>query len=608
MNPAQRASGKHRIRRHKLPAIALATVLAGGGAFAASQAWAGSDAATGRPVAHAAAAPQRPVSYLGERVMKALHHGKVKGLPSPTASPSGSPSPGSTGFSPRIIGGTSTTITTAPWMVQLWYYDASTGDGWFCGGTLVAPTKVLTAAHCVDGLDWHDNGVVVGGTAAQWNGTNGKAVRVWKQWQHPSFSMDTLQNDIAVLTLDTPLPYTTAKLVDAGDTASYATTNTGTVYGWGQTTSSSSGGISADLRKADLPLVDDSTCKPAMDKITDDPTTPAVESYLVPGKMFCAGKPGTGSETTTVASCHGDSGGPLMVNGRIAGIVSWGSGDCITAGGYDVYTKVATYATDAQAQITAADAPKQNDWSRDGKADLLVRTSSTTGQSYAYLGATMKYRWSAGTGWQYYNKVVQTDLDRDGATDLVMRKSSDGSLYWRHYDLYSYAWVNTKLASGWGTVRQIVAPGDLTGDGNPDLLSVDSAGAVWVYPGKGTGSFGSRFQVGSGLQGLSQLVGHGDFTGDGRPDLVGRTSAGALYLYPGAGGGKFGARRTLSTSGFASANALAAVGDVNGDGKADLLIRFTTGSLYLYPGNGNGTFGAKVQMGTGSFGSAAILG
>ncbi|MCD0484954.1 VCBS repeat-containing protein [Streptacidiphilus sp. ASG 303] len=188
-----------------------------------------------------------------------------------------------------------------------------------------------------------------------------------------------------------------------------------------------------------------------------------------------------------------------------------------------------------------------------------------------------------------------------------MRRSSDGALYWRHRT-GSGSWTNAKLASGWSTVRQIVAPGDLTGDGNPDLLSVDSAGVVWVYPGKGTGSFGGRFQVGSGLQGLSQLVGHGDVTGDGKPDLVGRTSAGALYLWPGAGGGKFGARRTLSSSGFASANALAAVGDVNGDGHADLLIRFTTGSLYLYPGKGDGSFGAKVQMGTSSFGSSAILG
>ncbi|MFI8091455.1 trypsin-like serine protease [Streptomyces sp. NPDC086080] len=58
------------------------------------------------------------------------------------------------------IGGSTTSITSAPWMAQLHYYDDRGTDsladdiGFFCGGAVVAPTKILTAAHCVKGYNW----------------------------------------------------------------------------------------------------------------------------------------------------------------------------------------------------------------------------------------------------------------------------------------------------------------------------------------------------------------------------------------------------------------------------------------------------------------------
>ncbi|MFJ3797355.1 trypsin-like serine protease [Streptomyces sp. NPDC090088] len=507
--------------------------------------------------------------------------------------------------SPKIIGGSTTTISSAPWMAQLWY--DGTDISFFCGGTVVSPTKILTAAHCVKdengkAYNWAAYGTVITGTASLPDSTGvhgGTLTGVARQWNHPSFSPTTINNDIAVLTLDVPVKATPIRLTTSTDTASYKAGTSAKVYGWGRT-SSTSDDISPTLKTATLPMQSDSTCSGYFG------------SLYTKTHMVCAGKPATGSDTGSTTTCNGDSGGPLVVGGRIVGVVSWGVTDgtteCVVSGSYSVFTKVSTYVGAAYAQITDTNLSQFNKVV-DGKADLFARKSSTkVGYELDSKGSSLASRVSWGD-FSGVNVILQADLDRDGYQDLVYRVASSGNVYWDHVVLNSDrtkgTWTTTKLFTNWKTRKAIVIPGDLTGDYLPDVLSEDSSGVLWLYPGKGNGTFGARVRIGSGWSQYNQLRGVGDFNGDGKADLLARKSTGGdLYLYKGtgkAGTGLFSARVKVRSA-WTGFNTLAAVGDMTGDGKADLLARTTGGTLYLYPGTGKGTseiFGTRKSLGTG---------
>ncbi|GGR18402.1 S1 family peptidase [Streptomyces griseomycini] len=224
-----------------------------------------------------------------------------------------------------VVGGTTTTTSAYPFMMQI--TDASQDQ--FCGGTLVSPTKVVTAAHCMVGETTSSVRVVGGRTYL--SGTNGTVARVSGIWIHPDYRRVTRGDDVAVLTLSTPMPYTPVGYVSSSDTSVYAAGTTARVLGWGTT---SSGGSSSDqLRTATVPTVSDASCRGSYG------------SRFVQSDMVCAGYSAGGVDT-----CQGDSGGPLLIGGRLAGITSWGDG-CAAAGYPGVYTRLTTFSGQVAAQV-----------------------------------------------------------------------------------------------------------------------------------------------------------------------------------------------------------------------------------------------------------------
>jgi secreted trypsin-like serine protease len=493
----------------------------------------------------------------------------------------------------KIIGGSTTTLSAAPYMAQLWYKDTRGTDttdddiSFFCGGSVIAPTKILTAAHCVKNYNWKAHGAVVTGTATlpDDNGTtNGTVSAVWRQWNNPSYNSVSFDNDIAVLTLAYPVTAPPIRMTTSGDTASYKALTNAKVYGWGRT-SSTTQDISATLKTATLPIQSDATC------------TGAYHSGFVKGHMVCAGKPATGSDTGTTTACNGDSGGPLVVAGKVVGVVSWGTPNCVKQGTYSVFSKVTSYVGAVYPRVEDANL------SGDQLADLWLRRASTKiGYERDSKGTSFGASEPWGN-WDGVNVVLQTDLNRDDYQDLMVRDSGSGAVYWMHYVPDTESWATKTIFANWKSRTRIITPGDVTGDYKPDVLSVDSAGALWIYPGNGNGTFGTPSKVSTGWNQYNSIVGHGDFNGDGKADLLARTKTGSVgYLLKGngkTGSQAFAARVKVRTwGGF---NTLVTPGDVTGDGKADFLARTPAGTMYLYPGTGKGTseiFGTPKSVGT----------
>ncbi|MFF2191456.1 FG-GAP-like repeat-containing protein [Streptomyces sp. NPDC058157] len=152
----------------------------------------------------------------------------------------------------------------------------------------------------------------------------------------------------------------------------------------------------------------------------------------------------------------------------------------------------------------------------------------------------------------------------------------------------------------WIASTSYAVPGDLTGDGKPDLVAVDDAGKLRLYPGTGTGGIVAPTIIGTGGWAGASVTHRGDWNGDGMEDVVARVGN-EVRVYPNLGGGTLGA--PVKIAGSLPANAqVVAIGDTNRDGKPDLVVKHSN-RIFLYPGvvGADAAVGAPVEIGNGGW-------
>ncbi|MER6980318.1 FG-GAP repeat domain-containing protein [Streptomyces carpinensis] len=240
----------------------------------------------------------------------------------------------------------------------------------------------------------------------------------------------------------------------------------------------------------------------------------------------------------------------------------------------------------------------------DGVGDLLTLNSSGALTFQQGDGAGKFSGKVSASGWSTSVRAVPLgDLSGDRCNDVLVRLSN-GAL--RLYKpacgaaLKPSTPYTTLGSSGWTQYDVLTAPGDVTKDGRPDLIARNaSTGAVYLYKSTSTGKLSSRVKLYDSWKGYKKIVGAGDLNGDGIGDLLLQDKADNLYRLNGTGKGTFTSRVKIAGNWGGSYNAVVGVGDITGDGRADIVARDTAGNLYRQNGTGKGTFGSRTKIASG---------
>ncbi|WP_327212438.1 trypsin-like serine protease (plasmid) [Rhizobium beringeri] len=299
----------------------------------------------------------------------------------------------------RVIGGQAAKKGEWPWQVKILAPDPEQRGrfGGHCGGSLIAPRWILTAAHCVTSgrsgkqdLFARDLLIVEGKSKIDKviavDGPDKPGLAVEDVIIHEDFDRKVFANDIALIKLSEPAKSKPAILSSASDDEVEAAGHPAVVTGWGYTKADHGWDdkyLPTELQEVELPIVPREDCRAAY-------RDSSMRMNPIDERNVCAGYAEGGKD-----ACQGDSGGPLVAQRPDKrwiqlGIVSWGAG-CAEAEHYGVYTRVAAF-RDWIAAKTAGDVPNVEGPAADDQVASTTTSGGTkqrkSGQEEANLAIT----------------------------------------------------------------------------------------------------------------------------------------------------------------------------------------------------------------------------
>lgn len=228
----------------------------------------------------------------------------------------------------RVVGGQNAVPHSAPWIVAL-HWGASVPSQ-HCGSSIITPSWVVTAAHCLGGRT--DSGVfqLVAGRhnlAIAEPTEQRRNINRARAWSHPAYAGGVGPNDIGMIHVAPAFVFNANVRAISLPAREQIHSGMVTLHGWGSTSNTWFPSMPNILQTVTKPILPFAQCQALL-----GPSSPVRPTNVCTGPL-----------TGGISACGGDSGGPLVQGNTLVGVVSWGTMPCGTVNRPSVYVRVSAF-------------------------------------------------------------------------------------------------------------------------------------------------------------------------------------------------------------------------------------------------------------------------